>query len=193
MSRDSIGDMKTTSPLLLFTALLVLQHAQGQQPSPQPTQGLDQPCVTTSTPNPSDKTSHFKLPNKLQQALNKQLGKIQAETGVDAGGTAADMQQAAKSKPAPCIPQAGSPKTTQPVPTLHLPTGVVSIWLCNPIVTSTDPSHTVSFVTPDALTNAEPAQAGAFEADGAKADPKATVSCASLRRDPKNNRVFLAQ
>ena len=51
----------------------------------------------------------------------------------------------------------------------------------------------MTFITPDALTIAEPAQAGAFEADGAKADPKATVSCASLRRDPKNNKVFLAQ
>jgi hypothetical protein len=51
----------------------------------------------------------------------------------------------------------------------------------------------VSFITPDALTNAEPAQASGFEADGAKADPKATVSCANLRRDPKNNKVFLVQ
>jgi hypothetical protein len=75
----------------------------------------------------------------------------------------------------------------------HLPAGVITTWLCDPIITSTDPSHTITFIAPDALTNAEPAQAGVFEADGAKADPKATVSCANLRRDPKNNKVFLAQ
>jgi hypothetical protein len=98
-------------------------------------------------------------------------------------------------KPAPC-PSKGAPSASpapQPPAVSHLPTGVITAWLCNPIVTSTDPSHTVTFITPDALTSAEPAQGGAFEADGAKADPKATVSCANLRRDPKNNKVFLAQ
>jgi hypothetical protein len=97
------------------------------------------------------------------------------------------------SKPKPATPCPPAAPITQAATAMHLPAGVTTTWLCNPIVTSTDPSHTTTFITPDELTNAEPAQPSVFEADGAKADPKASVSCANLRRDPKNNKVFLAQ
>jgi hypothetical protein len=193
--------MRNRSLSLIFVALLnsvvlAAQDATPPQPSPQTTQTQAQPapCVTTpNTPNPSGNNPAIKVPNKWQQMISKKLQKIEGQTGIPVSDVATDLAEAAKAKPTPCPPQAGSPKTTQPVAISHLPAGVVTQWLCNPIVVSTDPSHTVTFVTPDALTTAEPAQTGAFEADGAKADPRAAVSCASLRRDPKNNKVFLAQ
>lgn len=181
--------MKIEFPCLILAALLTPIGQAQQQPSPQPTQLQPQasPCVTTPTnQNPSGKNPTFKMPSSWRD-------KFAAKTGITLPDVPTNTAQPVNSKPAPCPPQADSPKAAQPFPISHLPTGVITTWLCNPIVTSTDPSHTVTFITPDALTNAEPAQAGAFEADGAKADPKATVSCANLRRDPKNNKVFLAQ
>ena len=189
--------MKTKSPVLILAALLApLAGIAQQQPSPQPAQAEAQPvpCVTAATsPNPSGNSPAIKVPNKWQVMISKKLQKIEGQTGIPISDIGTDITQAANAKPAPCPPQAVLPKAAQPVPIAHLPSGVVTTWLCNPIVTSTDPSHTVTFITPDALTIAEPAQLGAFETDGAKADPKATVSCATLRRDPKNNKVFLAQ
>ena len=190
--------MKTNISLLILAALLApLASIAQQQPSLQPVQAQAQPvpCVTTATsPNPSGNSPAIKVPNKWQVMINKKLQKIEGQTGIPISDIGTDIAQAANAKPAapPCIPQAASPKTAQPVANSHLPTGVITLWLCNPIVTSTDPSHTVTFITPDELTVAEPAQPGAFEADGAKADPKATVSCANLRRDPKTNKVFQA-
>jgi hypothetical protein len=187
--------MKTILMSASVAALLIAIVSQAQQsPNPQPTQPV--PCVTSpNAPNPSGNHPVIKVPSKWQQMINQKLQKVESQTGIPLSGVGTEIAKASVSKAgaAPCPPQAGVSKTAQPVPIAHLPADVVTTWLCNPIVTSTDPSHTVTFVTPDALTIAEPAQAGAFEADGAKADAKATVSCASLRRDPKNNRVFLAQ
>jgi hypothetical protein len=175
---------------VLQTAAATSDHDQPQAAQPQ-TKPV--PCSTISAaPNPSGNNPAIKVPNKWRNALNNKLHNLESQTGIPISDVTADIAQAANSKAAPCTPQ-GSPKTAQASPILHLPAGVVTTWLCNPIVTSTDPSHTVTFVTPDELMTAEPAQAGTFEADGAKANPKATVSCANLRRDPKNNRVFLAQ
>jgi hypothetical protein len=171
---------------LFVYALLAVAIPAQQTQMPQTPQAQPEPCVTTSTaPNPSANNPTFKIPSGWRQ-------KFAAKTGITLPDGPISSPQPGTSKPVPCPPQPATPKTTQPV-SFHLPTGVITTWLCNPIVTSTDPSHTVTFVTPDELTSAEPAQAGAFEADGAKADPKATISCANLRRDPKTNRVFLAQ
>jgi hypothetical protein len=186
-----------TLPLILAAVLAPLAIKAQQPPSPQPTQAQAQPvpCVTTpTTPNPSGNQPAVKVPNKWRQMLDKQRQQLENKIGVPIPDVATSIEQAANSKPAPCPAQAAAPKAPQPVAIPHLPSGVITTWLCNPIVTSTDPSHTVTFITPDALTVAEPAQPGVFEADGAKADPRATtVSCANLRRDPKNNKVFLAQ
>jgi hypothetical protein len=177
--------------LLALSASTVLPSQQSTQPTQVQAQPV--PCVTTpTTPNPSGNGPAIKVPSKWRAMLDKERQKIEAKTGFELPDVATDIEQASKPKPKPCLPQVSSPKTAQPIPVLHIPIGVTTTWLCNPIITSTDPSHTVTFITPDALTSAEPAQPGTFEADGAKADPKATVSCANLRRDPKNNKVFLA-
>ncbi|HTV53588.1 MAG TPA: hypothetical protein VMI06_01595 [Terriglobia bacterium] len=182
--------MKTTIYFFALAALLASFSQAQQTPStPQPTQQQTAPaaagaipCSNSAPPKPHNQGWLERKARALACQKNPQLCSLPNSTD-DALGTAK-----------PCPPTATpSTPTTQPAPALHLPTGVITTWLCNPIVTSTDPSHTTTFITPDALTNAEPAQPGVFEADGAKADAKATVSCANLRRDPKTNKVFLAQ
>jgi len=175
--------MKTPIIVLAALAYLLAVPGQAQQAATtSPTQPQQQPCSTASGPSkPNTKT-----PGVLTDP-NSKAGKIFSKySPIDPGSIF-------NSKPKPAAPCPPPAPTTQPSPVMHLPAGVITTWLCNPIITSTDPSHTTSFITPDALTNAEPAQPSVFEADGAKADPKATVSCANLRRDPKNNKVFLAQ
>jgi hypothetical protein len=168
---------------LLALAVLLTSSSQAQQAAtPQPSQVQQQPCSTASTPSkPTTKT-----PGALTDP-NSKVGKIFGKySPVDPGSIF-------NSKPKPAAPCPPAAPITQAASATRLPAGVVTTWLCNPIVTSTDASHTVTFITPDELTSAEPLQANAFEADGAKADPKAAVSCANLRRDPRNNKVFLAQ
>lgn len=189
--------MKTPISCLALAALLATaSQAQQSPPTSQPTQTQAQttPCPTDPSQAATPPKSGSTLADRWKKKINDASAKLGTRTGVpmpttdDANGIMSKTQ-------APCPPKAGTATSSaaQPAPTAHLPTGVITTWLCNPIVTSTDPSHTTTFITPDALSNAEPAQPGVFEADGAKADPKATVSCASLRRDPKNNKVFLAQ
>jgi hypothetical protein len=182
--------LKPTYHLISLILLIVSSAVNAQQPpsSPaqaQPAAGSTAPCSKGTQARPHKETWPEKRLKALACAQNKQLCDLPASPS-DITGATPDAK--------PCPPAATSPAPPAPAaPVLHLPNGVITTWLCNPIVTSTDPSHTVTFITPDALTSVEPAQASAFEADGAKADPKATVSCANLRRDPKNNKVFLAQ
>jgi hypothetical protein len=148
----------------------------------QPAQTQQQPCVAAnggSKPN-------LKAPKALTDPKNK-IGKLFNQYNI----FDTPIPPSAP-KTIPCPPASVTPNT-QIAPVLHIPSGVVTTWLCNPIVTSSDASHTTTFVTPDSLSNAEPSQVNAFEADGAKADLKAAASCANLRRDPKTNKVFLAQ
>ncbi len=188
-----------TKPLALNIAAVLLASFASQspqsppqpQPTPPPLAQLQPatdptaPCNKGAEAQPRKESWAEKKLKALACVQNKQLCDLPKSPSDITGAT-----PAAK----PCPPTATSTTPpSQPAPISHLPTGVITTWLCNPIITSTDPSHTVTFITPDALTIAEPAQTGAFEADGAKADPKATVSCANLRRDPKNNKVFLAQ
>jgi hypothetical protein len=154
-------------------------------PQAQPATASTAPCNKAASGQPHKPSWIETKAKKLACAQNKNLCDL-PPSPTDIIGITPDA------KPCPSTTTAAIP-SAQLAPVLHLPAGVTTTWLCNPIITSTDPSHTVTFITPDALTNAEPAQAAAFEADGAKADPKATVSCANLRRDPKNNKVFLAQ
>ena len=175
--------MKTQIITLAALAHMLVVPGRAQQASTtSPTPSQQQPCSTASTPGkPATKT-----PSALTDP-NSKVGKIFGKySPVDPGAIF-------NSKPKPAAPCPPAAPITQAAPATRLPAGVVTTWLCNPIVTSTDASHTVTFITPDELTSAEPTQANAFEADGAKADPKAAVSCANLRRDPKNNKVFLAQ
>jgi hypothetical protein len=184
--------MKTPVTILALLALVGGFSQAQQNPStaqPAPSQAQPAPASTTPckpTPTPPHKPGWLETKAKaLACKQNKNLCDLPSST-TDITGTTPEA------KPCPPTTTPATP-AAQPAPVLHFPAGVITTWLCNPIVTSTDASHTTTFITPDELTNAEPAQLSVFEADGAKADPKATVSCANLRRDPKNNKVFLAQ
>ena len=189
--------MKTSITYLGLAALLAIASQAQQSPSPQTAsvQAQVAPCAGPSSPSAQGNNPTFKTPNRWKQVLDKQRQQLQGLTGISVPDPTKPVEQTVNAKPAPCPAKSVTPgvPAAQSAPAPHLPAGVITTWLCNPIITSTDPSHTTTFITPDALTNAEPAQPSVFEADGAKADPKATVSCASLRRDPKNNKVFLAQ
>jgi hypothetical protein len=188
-----IRALKTHIKLLPLLALIASLSQAQQTPSTSQSAAAQTPPAPASTvpcakPAPTQPHKPGWLEKKakaLACAQNKNLCDLPSSP-TDIVGSTPEAK--------PCPPAAApTPPATQPAPALHLPNGVTTTWLCNPIVTSTDPSHTTTFITPDELTNAEPAQSSAFEADGAKADPKATVSCANLRRDPKNSKVFLAQ
>jgi hypothetical protein len=194
-----MNSYRNIPPLPLVAILAISAMAQQTPSTSQPTsttQVQTAPCTTGQSSNatPQNNKSGSSLADRWKKKINDESAKLATRTGVPMP-TTGDLNSAGTTKPAPCPTKASAPAapTTQPAPVLHLPNGVTTTWLCNPIVTSTDPSHTTTFITPDELTNAEPAQPSAFEADAAKADPKATVSCANLRRDPKNNKVFLAQ
>ena len=179
--------MRTATCLI---AILLASTVEAQQtpstPQPTPTQAASTaPCTKAAPSQPHKEGWLEKKTRALACQKDKNLCDLPSSAS-DATGSTPDA------KPCPTTATTTTP-AAQPAPPAHLPTGVITTWLCNPIITSTDPSHTTTFITPDALTNAEPAQPSMFEADGAKADAKATVSCANLRRDPKNNKVFLAQ
>jgi len=185
--------MRNTLSLIAFSLLLApFAGAQQSSSTTQQTSAQAQPAAASTVPCANNAAAPQHKPGWLEQKAkalackqNKNLCDLPSSP-MDILGTAPDAK--------PCPPTSTSttpPAQVAPVP--HLPAGVITTWLCNPIVTSTDASHTTTFITPDGLTNAEPAQARTFEADGAKADAKATLSCANLRRDPKNNKVFLAQ
>jgi len=191
---EKLISMKKGMALSLLAAMLAspASHAQQTPSTSQPTPSQVQPATASTAPcnkaaagQPHKPSWIEKKAKALACAQNKNLCDLPSSP-TDIVGTAPEAK--------PCPPTATqTTPAAQPAPVLHLPNGVTTTWLCNPIVTSTDASHTTTFITPDELTNAEPAQPSAFEADAAKADPKATVSCANLRRDPKNNKVFLAQ
>jgi hypothetical protein len=177
---------------------MILQHAQGQQPSPQPTQGQAQtaPCVTTPTsPNPSGSNTHVKIPNALQRALNKQLQKVQGTTGVDVGGVVQDLQQDTKSKPAPCPTQAVPPKNPlpTPAPALKPPPDITTTTTlhCNPMTPSTS-GHPTTLTLPDPHEFAVPKPTD-WLVDAVVPDLAAHAPCFQVKVDPKTGRSFLSQ
>jgi hypothetical protein len=165
-----------TYPMIIPTVavLLVAFTSQAQQsPSPQSAQAA--PCGAAA---PASKPT-LRVPSKFKSLVDK----YSPISGEDLTKPASSVKSGS-----PC-----PPPTSNTQPAAKLPPGGITTWLCNPVVTSTDASHTATLITPDELTVAEPLLSSMFEADGAKADLKAATSCANLRRDPKNNRVFLAQ
>ena len=174
---------------LTATLGLVASIQAQQSPSPQPQPMQTAPCTGSAAAKTASTQPQVNLSDNTKQYLTQKQKFLQKFSPI-ALPDQTKLPQPAKPAPTPCPPPQPS---QQLAPVIHLPIGVISTWLCNPIITSTDASHTTTFITPDALTSAEPTQASAFEADGAKADAKATVSCANLRRDPRNNKVFLAQ
>jgi hypothetical protein len=193
LNRDSIGDMKTTSPVLLFAALLVLQHAQAQQPSPQPAQ--PQPCATTST-TPSGNNPAIKVPNKWQQMINKKLQKIENQTGIPVSDVATDVAQAGNSKqPAPCPTQAVPPKNPPPTPApaLKPPPDVTTTTTlhCNPMTPSTS-GHPTTLTLPDPHEFAVPKPTD-WLVDAVVPDLAAHAPCFQVKVDPKSGKSFLSQ
>jgi hypothetical protein len=193
---SSIGSMFTKITFLIVAAFLADTAGRAQQSPSSPTttpQAQTAPCpAQTTNPQPNKQSSPFA--DKWKKKINDLGNKAAAKSGLPVP-TTDDLQQLMKSSGTPCLPKAGATPAAnaQVTPAMRLPTGVMTTFLCNPIIISTDPSHTTTFITPDALTIAEPAQESVFEADGAKADLKATVSCANLRKDPRTSKVFLAQ
>jgi hypothetical protein len=182
--------------LVLGASLASASQAQQNPSTSQPTQAQAAPCTTgqSQAAASQNKKPGSSIADRWKRKIDAESAKLEARAGVPIP-TTGDVGNLGSAPPAPCPskPAGTATPTTSPAVAPHLPSGIITTWLCNPIVTSTDPSHTTTFITPDELTNAEPAQPSVFEADGAKADPKATVSCANLRRDPKNNKVFLVQ
>jgi hypothetical protein len=93
--------MKTPITLLALSALLA-GFSQAQQPQPQPATPQPQaaPCATTPTPQPP-KGWNFKLPQGLQQAIDKQRQQIQNKTGLTIPSTQ-DLTNQAKQAVSPC-------------------------------------------------------------------------------------------
>jgi hypothetical protein len=169
--------MKTIFILSFVATLLTISASQAQQspsPAPQPTQTQSQPCGVA----PSASKTTIKVPPAWKSKFDKYnpLAGSDLPNGTSSG------------KAAPPCPPAAPP--AQPVPVLHLPPGVGTIWFCNPVVMGAD--HTTSYVMPTDITEASPIQANTFEADSAKADPKATTSCSALHKDPRTSKFWLA-
>jgi hypothetical protein len=185
--------MKTKTIALFFAALVAVTSAAAQQNvNPQPTQVLAQPapCVTTSTTtnNLGNKTT-FRVPSKWRQ-------QIQKTTGITVPDGSTDAQQNATPKPAPCVPQAGSPKTLAPVPqaALKLPPDFTATLHCNPMTPSPRDSagHPTTLTLPDPHDYAVPKPSD-FEADSVVPDLAAKTACYLVKVDPKTNKVFIAQ
>jgi hypothetical protein len=188
--------METRRTLILLAAVVFPFTAHPQSPSPQPTQAQPIPCVTTSTPNPSGNNIHVKVPNKWQQALSKRLGKIEEQTGIDVAGVATDMQQVAKAKPAPCLPQGAPSKNPPPAlpPALKLPPDTTVTLHCNPMTPSAKDvnGHPTTLTLPDPHDYAPPKPTD-FEFDSVVPDLAAKTPCYLVKVDPKSNKSFVTQ
>jgi len=187
--------VKTTTKHLILAAVISLGAGQAQQsPSPstppQTAQAQTAPCTTgpSQAAAPQNNKSGSSFAGRLKKKINDEAAKIGTRTGVPMP-TTDDISSAAPAKPVPCSPKPPAPAS--PAPVFHAPTGVVTTWLCNPVVTASD--HSTSYVMQSDITEASPIQANTFEADSAKADPKATTSCSSLHKDPKTLKFWLAQ
>ena len=160
---------------LAVAAVMIPSIIRAQQAATsQPTQTQSQPCVVA----PSASKPSIKVPSAWKATFDKYspVASSDLSKGTSSGKAAT-----------PC-PPAASP--TPPVPVFHAPANVVTIWLCNPVVTAAD--RTTSYVMPTDITEASPIQANTFEADSAKADPKATTSCSALHKDPRTSKFWLA-
>jgi len=188
--------MKTRTPLLILAVLLVLQHAQGQQPSPQPAQAQLQPCATTPTPSLSGNSPAIKVPNKWRQMLDRQRQQIEAKTGIPMPDVATGIEQAANAKPTPCPPQAVLPKTSQPAqaPVLKLPPDTTITLHCNPMTPSAKEANgrPTTLTLPDPHDFAVPKPTD-FLVDSVVPDLAAKTPCYLVRVDPKTNKSFIAQ
>ena len=182
--------------LLVATVLSSLTGYSQQQPSPQPTQAQAQtaPCVTTPTsPNPSGSNTHVKIPNALQRALNKQLGKIQESTGVDVGGIAVEVTQDAKPRSIPCPTKTGVVNNPQPVlpAVLKLPPDITTQLHCSPLTPSAN-GHPTTLTLPDPHDFGAPKPTD-FLVDSVVPDLAAKTPCYLVKVDPKTNKSFVAQ
>jgi hypothetical protein len=183
--------MKTKTFSLLFVALAVVNTLTAQSVNPQPAQAQAQPapCVTTPTvPNPSGNKASFKVPSKWRQ-------QIQKSTGITVPDST-DIPQTATPKQAPCVPQAGSPKSPAPIQqaALKLPPDFTATLHCNPMTPSPKDSagHPTTLTLPDPHDYAVPKPSD-FEADSVVPDLAAHVACYLVKVDPKTSKVFVAQ
>ena len=190
--------MKTTIWFLAVAALHTSLFAL-QQPSPQPMQTQEQavPCVITPTsPNPSGPNTAVKVPNKLQQILNKQRQAIAAKTGITLPDVPNNIALPANSKPIPCPPQAGSPKNSQPTPSpmLKLPADTTVTLHCNPMSPSPKDSagHQATLILPNPADFATP-KPGDFLVDSVVPDLAAKTGCWQVKVDPLTKKSFIAQ
>jgi hypothetical protein len=158
---------------VLLSALIV--KAQTVSTSQPPAQTQSQPCGVA----PAASKPTVKVPSVWKGTFDKYnpLAGSDPTKGISSG------------KPATPCPPSATP--APPAPVFRIPAGVVTTWLCNPVVTASD--HSTSYVMPSDITEASPIHANTFEADSAKADPKATTSCSSLHKDPKTAKFWLAQ
>jgi hypothetical protein len=136
------------------------------------------------------------VPDKWKQYLNKQRQQIQNTTGVPMPDVAADIEQAANSKPAPCAPKAASPKTPPPLqaPTLKLPPDMTVTLHCNPMTPSPKDAsgHPTTLTLPDPHDFAV-ARTNEFEVESVVPDLAAKTPCYAVKVDPKTSKSFVAQ
>jgi hypothetical protein len=180
---------------LTFASVMFAYAASAQQsPNPQPqTQDQAIPCVPSTTPNPQGTNSHIKVPNALQRAINKQLGKIQDSTGVDVGGIAVDVAQNAKSRAVPCPSQSVAIKNSQPVlpAVLKLPPDITTQLHCSPLTPSAN-GHSTTLTLPDPHDFGAPKPTD-FLVDSVVPDLAAKTPCYLVKVDPKSGKSFLSQ
>jgi hypothetical protein len=160
--------------------------------TPQSTPTQQQPCTAAPSGSQSQTSGDIKIPPAYQKPVSGILKIIHDHTNINLGKP--DGSSISNPKPGsaktPCL---GPVPNTQIAPVLKIPVGVFTVWHCNPLVTSTDPSHTQSLFSIKDIPGAEPTQPGVFEADEPMEDLKSPISCGNLRRDLKNNKIFLAQ
>jgi|SRR5579859_7670291 len=199
MSLSSILGLMSDKISLLVLAALFAPLAIGQQPSPQPTQVQAQPapCVTTpTTPNPSGNGPTIKVPNKWRQMLDQQRQKIEAKTGIPMPDVATDIEQASKSKPAPCVPQTGSSKPVPPTPSpiLKLPPDITTTTTlhCNPSspLQEDGKRRSTTLTLPDPYNYASPKPTDVL-VDSVVPDLAAHVPCYAVRVDIKTLKSFI--
>jgi hypothetical protein len=161
--------------LLVFAPVLFFSFAMAQ--NPQPVQTQQQPCGTTA----STRKPQIKMPSGMRKALDRfspiSSSEIEGSVNNNVGKASA-----------PCPPVVSN---TAIAPIIKLPSGVVTIWYCDPSVVANDAAHTQTYVMPDDIAAASPSQPNEFEADSAKPIAKAPTSCNSLRRDPKTGKIWL--
>ena len=182
--------MKTTISLLILTALTA-SLAIGQQPSPQPTQA--RPCVTTTTPDTSGNNTTIKLPSKWRQAINKQLQAVQSKIPVPLPDPSTTIEQAANAKPAPCLLQAATAKSTQlaQAPSPKLPADATVQLHCTPVSPKDANGHsTLILPNPNDFSTPKP---GDYLVDSVIPDLSAKTGCWQVKVDPVTKKSFIAQ